>query len=123
MSNDVYRDVKRLEAKIKHLEEFCHELSNYISDMQHSSNDKSDLLTSQINTFTKEVRLKIEKLEEKDADLNSMFSGLYRDNETDFDEIECRLESLEGIGDSDSNKYGKGRKSQVTNEVRDKKGS
>jgi hypothetical protein len=65
MNDGNYYKIKRLEARVDQLEEFCHELSNYISEMQHNSTESHDSLVDQVNKFLHETVVKMEDMDRK----------------------------------------------------------
>lgn len=58
-----FHQLRRLDARLRELENFNNDMSNYISEIQQDFTDRHDLLVSQVNTFMHEIIVKIEKLE------------------------------------------------------------
>jgi len=63
VNDKTFHQLRRLDARVRELENLSNEISNYIAEMQQELNDKHDLLVDQVNTFMHEYLSKIEKLE------------------------------------------------------------
>ena len=64
MKEQNYHKFKRIEARIKELEESSNSMSNFIAELEQDFSERHDLLVDQVNTFMHEFIVKIEKLEQ-----------------------------------------------------------
>jgi len=64
MDKELYRNLKRLHARVDQVEEYCNEISSYIYELEKGLHDKDETVAKQINSFMKLTTAKIEEIGE-----------------------------------------------------------
>ena len=64
MNDKTFQQLRRLDARVRELENLNNEMSNFISEIEQDFTQRHDLLVDQVNTFMHEYMSKIENLEQ-----------------------------------------------------------